>query len=150
MLRVLFPFLLTLALVGVSIAESPEGRVLVIGIDGTRYDALQVARTPAIDSLIKNGCVSETTRILGDRYRENDTVSGPGWSSFLTGVWADKHGVNDNRFREMHYDRYPHYFTRIKQSHSDWLTASLVDWEPIDKYMVQDADHRYVFSRSWG
>ena len=30
----------------------PEGRVLVIGIDGVRPDALEIADTPAIDELI--------------------------------------------------------------------------------------------------
>ena len=77
----------------------PKGRVLVIGIDGVRPDALQIADTPAIDELITAGAFTKNTKILGDRYRDNETISGPGWSSFLTGVWADKHGVNDNTFR---------------------------------------------------
>ena len=90
----------------------PEGRVLVIGIDGVRPDALQIADTPAIDELISEGAFTNNTKILGDRYRENETISGPGWSSFLTGVWADKHGVNDNTFRGENYDEY-HIFSCI-------------------------------------
>ena len=102
-----------------SIAEDPAGRVLVIGIDGLRPDALNAARTPAIDSLIDNGCFSESTKILGERYRKNDTVSGPGWSSFLTGVWADKHGVDNNQFTVKHYDRYPAFFCTHQRSESE-------------------------------
>ena len=48
--------------------------------------------------LMKDGIHSPTCLILGDRYQKNDTISGPGWSSILTGVWADKHGVHDNSF----------------------------------------------------
>ena len=120
-------------------------RVLVIGIDGTRPDALATAKTPALDALIANGAFADNTRILGTRYRKNDTVSGPGWSSFLTGVWADKHGVNDNGFKDHKLSDYPHFFARIKSQFPDAVTGSFVDWEPIDKFIVSGATTRKVY-----
>ena len=122
----------------------PKGRVLVIGIDGVRPDALQIADTPAIDELITAGAFTNNTKILGDRYRDNETISGPGWSSFLTGVWADKHGVNDNTFRGENYDKYPHFFAYLKQAFPKAITGSFVDWEPIDTFILRDADVREV------
>ena len=122
----------------------PKGRVLVIGIDGVRPDALQIADTPAIDELITAGAFTNNTKILGDRYRDNETISGPGWSSFLTGVWADKHGVNDNTFRGENYDEYPHFFAYLKQAFPKAVTGSFVDWEPIDTFILRDADVREV------
>jgi len=122
----------------------PEGRVLVIGIDGVRPDALRIADTPAIDELISEGAFTNNTKILGDRYRENETISGPGWSSFLTGVWADKHGVNDNTFRGQNYDEYPHFFVHLKRAFPEAITGSFVDWEPIDTFILRDADVREV------
>ena len=122
----------------------PEGRVLVIGIDGVRPDALRIADTPAIDELISEGAFTNNTKILGDRYRENETISGPGWSSFLTGVWADKHGVNDNTFRGQNYDEYPHFFVHLKRAFPKAITGSFVDWEPIDTFILRDADVREV------
>ena len=122
----------------------PKGRVLVIGIDGVRPDALQIADTPAIDELITAGAFTKNTKILGDRYRDNETISGPGWSSFLTGVWADKHGVNDNTFRGENYDKYPHFFAYLKQAFPKAVTGSFVDWEPIDTFILRDADVREV------
>lgn len=124
--------------------EKPTGHVLLIGIDGLRPDALKAAETPAIDRLIREGAFSDTTLILGERYRKNDTVSGPGWSSYLTGVWADKHGVHDNNFEGRSYDRFPHIFRRIKNQFPEASTGSFVDWEPIDKYIVEAADVRFV------
>ena len=120
----------------------PEARVLVIGIDGVRPDALRIADTPAIDELISEGAFTNNTKILGDRYRENETISGPGWSSFLTGVWADKHGVNDNTFRGQNYDEYPHFFVHLKRAFPEAITGSFVDWEPIDTFILRDADVR--------
>lgn len=123
-------------------ADEParEKKVLYIGIDGCRFDALRKAETPNLDALMEEGCWHDGTLILGDRYRENDTISGPGWSTILTGVWADKHGVNDNQFRGKNYDEYPHFFTRLKEVRPDAYTISVVTWLPIQDHIVRDAD----------
>lgn len=124
--------------------DAPGNRLLVIGIDGCRPDALAAARTPNLDALIQAGAFTDKTQILGDRYRDNDTISGPGWSSFLTGVWADKHGVNDNSFKGKNYDRFPHFFRLIKDRWPNARTGSFVDWEPLDTHVVEAADVRVV------
>ncbi|MEP3479222.1 MAG: alkaline phosphatase family protein [Fuerstiella sp.] len=125
--------------------EVPASRVLWIGLDGCRPDALLKAETPHLDSLKKTGAWSYATKIQGKRYQKSDTSSGPGWSSFLTGVWADKHGVNDNSFEGRQYDKYPHVFQRIKERWPTAFTASFVDWEPIDKYIVESCDLKVCY-----
>ena len=121
-------------------AEPKVKKVLYIGLDGTRFDAIEKADTPNLDALIKDGIYSDTCLILGDRYQKNDTVSGPGWSTILTGVWADKHGVHDNSFLGSHYKEFPHFFARLKEVRPDAKTASYVTWEPIHKLIVSAAD----------
>lgn len=121
-------------------AEPRTKRVLFIGLDGTRFDAIEKAKTPNLHALMKDGIYSDTCLILGDRYQKNDTVSGPGWSSILTGVWADKHGVHDNSFVGSHYPDFPHFFARLKEARPDAKTASYVTWEPIHKLIVSAAD----------
>jgi predicted AlkP superfamily pyrophosphatase or phosphodiesterase len=123
----------------------PVSRVLVIGIDGTRADALHAAATPNLDALIGNGALWENTQILGDRPTENDTVSGPGWTSFLTGVWADKHGVQDNQFKGNNVTEFPHFFARVRARYPDANLGSFVDWKPIDDHLVRDANVRVCF-----
>lgn len=123
-------------------------RVLYIGIDGTRFDAIERADTPQLDALIADGCHSRTCLILGDRYRGNDTVSGPGWSSILTGVWADKHGAQDNNFQGTKYDEYPHLFVRLKETRPDARTASFVTWAPIHDKITAGADVSVNFEES--
>lgn len=125
--------------------DVPDRRVLWIGLDGCRPDSLQKAQTPNLDSLKKTGAWSYSTKIQGARYQKSDTSSGPGWSSFLTGVWADKHGVNDNSFDGRHYEKYPHVFKRIKERWPNAFTASFVDWEPIDQYIVEACDQKVCY-----
>ena len=126
-------------------AEPASRRVLYLGIDGTRFDALQAAATPTLDRLLAAGIHSDTCLILGDRYRGNDTISGPGWSTILTGVWADKHGVNDNSFKGKNYAAFPHLFARIKERQPEARTVSLVTWAPIEDQIVSHADVRQKF-----
>ena len=117
-----------------------QKKVLYLGIDGCRFDALRVANTPHLDRLIDQGCYDDQTQILGKRYQGNDTISGPGWSSILTGVWADKHGVNDNQFRGKNYERFPHFFSRLKEVQPEARTVSVVTWGPIHEHIVSAAD----------
>jgi predicted AlkP superfamily pyrophosphatase or phosphodiesterase len=131
-----------------SFADEPKAKkVLFIGLDGTRFDAIEKAKTPNLDALMKEGIYSDTCLILGDRYQKNDTVSGPGWSSILTGVWADKHGVHDNSFVGSHYKEFPHFFARLKEVRPDAKTASYVTWEPIHKLIVSAADETKNYER---
>jgi predicted AlkP superfamily pyrophosphatase or phosphodiesterase len=121
-------------------AAEPAKKVLYIGIDGTRFDAIEKATTPNLDALMAGGVHSPTCLILGDRYQKNDTISGPGWSSILTAVWADKHGVHDNTFKGRSYEQFPHFFARLKKVRPDAKTASFVTWKPIAEYITSAAD----------
>jgi predicted AlkP superfamily pyrophosphatase or phosphodiesterase len=125
-----------------SLAAAAEKRhkVLILGMDGTRLDAVRTAETPNLDRLITEGTFADTTQILGSRPTKNNTISGPGWSSILTGVWADKHGVMDNSFKGRNYDEYPHFFHYLKQARPEACAISVASWAPINKYLVSAAD----------
>ncbi|MDP6512960.1 MAG: alkaline phosphatase family protein, partial [SAR202 cluster bacterium] len=102
---------------------SPDKKkVLIIGIDGCRPDALLAAETPNLDTLIDDGLVSYQAQTC------EFTVSAPGWSSMLTGVWPNKHGVKDTSFDGADYGSYPHFFQRLKEAREDAVTASIVNW----------------------
>ena len=126
-------------------AERPVQRVLVIGIDGCRTDALKAGKLPNLHSLIADGAFSEATQIVGPRSDTADTVSGPGWSNVLTGVWPDKHGVLDNNFKVMHYDEFPHFFRHLKQVFPGARTGSYCTWPPIAERIVSGADESLCF-----
>ncbi len=117
-----------------------HNKVLIIGIDGCKPDALLKAKTPNIDKLWKNGSYSfsATTDEL--------TISGPCWTSMLTGVWHDKHKVITNKYLGPNIKQYPHLFKRVKQFNPDLKTYSIVNWEPVNNILNRgDADFVQTF-----
>ncbi|MEL6393358.1 MAG: alkaline phosphatase family protein, partial [Bacteroidota bacterium] len=120
---------LLLALISVFLwAQTPK--VLQIGIDGCRPDALASANTPNIDQIILNGIYSP------DAWNDDITISGPSWSAILTGVTSPKHGVTDNSFNGSNYEEYPALFLRAEQYVPSLNTASIVHWNPINTQIV--------------
>ncbi len=105
-----------------------QARVLIIGMDGTRAEALATADTPNLDGLRASG-IADMDALTGDV-----SLSGPGWASMLTGVWCDKHHVIDNdvSWAQSQFDLYPHFFRRIKEQHPDWETTSISHWAAIN------------------
>jgi predicted AlkP superfamily pyrophosphatase or phosphodiesterase len=124
-------------------ADDPvRKKVLFIGIDGCRHDAVVAANTPHIDRLIETGTRFVGTDILSPKRSDDaNTVSGPGWSNLLTGVWPNKHGVGNNRFLLPKYDNYPHFFARAKEVQPALKTASFSDWGPIADNILRASDH---------
>ncbi len=110
-------------------------KALIIGIDGCRSDVLEEITTPNLDGLIANGLYSK------DCLNDDITISGPGWSAILCGVWSDKHEVYGNDFSTNNYSLYPSLFNRIESFDSDLHTVSICNWSPINTHIVQtDAD----------
>lgn len=100
-------------------------KVLLIGIDGVRVDILAGARTPTIDSLKAAGFFSDEAKTRGR------TMSGPGWSSMLTGVWTAKHRVNGNDLSGNDYAAWPDFLTRIERLRPERHTFAVIDWPPL-------------------
>ena len=113
-----------------TLSETPAAtkKVLLIGLDGIRVDILAKAHTPHIDALIAQGAYSDNA------YTRMPTISGPGWSSIVTGVWADKHGVNFydvNDFSNNDFATYPDFLTRIERANPAINTLAIVVWPPL-------------------
>jgi len=130
-----------------ALANKPSPKVLIIGIDGTRKDAFFKAKTPVMDTLIHRGRLFSNVGILSGKNDGSDTVSGPGWSNILTGVWPDKHGVKDNSFSSHNLIEYPHFYKRLKDHYPNSLTASIVSWKPLYHYLGKDSDINIFIER---
>ncbi|MGB0953438.1 MAG: GDSL-type esterase/lipase family protein [Planctomycetota bacterium] len=105
-------------------------KVLMIGIDGVRPDALVAAKTPHLDLLAQNGSLSlqaRTTKI---------TSSGPAWSSILTGARMELHGIRDNSFEGSAVDAWPTWLERLEKEHPESFTAAVVQWAPIHEHLT--------------
>lgn len=118
-------------------------RVLIVGIDGCRPDALRAAKTPSLCALIRDGAVSYQAQTC------EFTVSGPGWASMLTGVWPSGHHVEDNSFDGARFDLYPHFFQRLKEVRAEIVTASIVNWGPINHQILSASDISAEYDRDF-
>lgn len=98
-------------------------RILFIGLDGTRTDALLAANTPTIDSLAFAGLRHWNVD------RGINTVSVPGWSTILHGVFPQKHGLSINSFDGNNYAQYPDVLYYVRQAHPDWELYSISNWD---------------------
>ncbi len=113
-------------------AQTPERKVLFIGIDGVRSDALQQGRTPNLDTLFRSGLYTYTSWHLGI------TVSGPSWSTMLTGVWENKHGVTNNNYTNSNYNDYPYFITRVKEIRPTLKAVQITSWGPMSALVYND------------
>lgn len=119
---------------------SQKRKVMIIGIDGTRSDALQQANTPTIDSLIANGTYSFNV------YHMGITVSGPSWSDVMCGVWEAKHGVTNNDYTNSRYNTYPYFTTRAKSIKPNLYCSQVVEWPPLNDKVYNDSWNKKVLT----
>lgn len=123
----------------VELLDGPEGtrtdKTLVIGLDGARLDKIKNANTPNMQGLMAEG-VTGPGLLYAPAYGANldrgaSTSSGPGWSTILTGVWPDKHGVYNNSFVGKQFDEFPNFLSRMEALDPSISTYAAADWSPI-------------------
>lgn len=121
--------------VAVGISNAENRKVLLIGIDGLRSDALMKANTPNIKSLLLNGFGTCSS------WHQDITISGPSWSSILCGVYHDKHGVLDNSFSGSNYKDYPMLPVQAKKFNPNLKFGMYMEWNKLfDVSINQDWD----------
>ncbi|WP_395750137.1 alkaline phosphatase family protein [Prosthecobacter sp.] len=121
-------------------------RVLLIGIDGCRRDAMaQViagGSAPNLARLSREGHACWNMEAGGPLIGKMNqpTISGPGWSTLLTGVFANKHGVlgNGEKFKKGNFQSFPHFFRRLRESKPNpWLGSVVGDtWPEVNSILI--------------
>ena len=121
--------------------DDKVNKVLIIGVDGCRPDALLAAQTPNLDALWKNGAYTFKAQT------DEISSSGPAWTAMLTGVWHQKHNVVSNDYKDPDLEHYPHFFHRIREEKPDLACYSVANWGPLHK-ILQEGDATYSASAS--
>lgn len=122
-------------------ADPPLARkVLLVGIDGCRPDAIEASQAKYLPKLIAGGTYSDRCDVLGDRETKADTASGPGWATILTGVWADKHAVLDNDIKKHDLKAWPDLFARVRAARPKAALAAFVTWPQLADPILGKAD----------
>ncbi len=115
-------------------APAAASRLLILGVDGCRPDALLLCSTPHLSGLAEGSAFSWWA------LSRPPTKSGPCWSSVFTGVWNGKHGVTDNTFSNSRFDLFPMLFRRLKDAHPDFSSGWFVYWPDLNTAMPHGAD----------
>jgi predicted AlkP superfamily pyrophosphatase or phosphodiesterase len=102
-----------------------RAKILLVGIDGLRLDdALRLETAPHLAAFAATG------RLL-DMTMEVPTISGPGWSSILTGTDHHDHGVFDNTFHGHTLQRNADFLSRAYFANQTATTFAATSWPPI-------------------
>ncbi|MEU4925969.1 alkaline phosphatase family protein [Streptomyces yokosukanensis] len=109
-------------------AATRKPKVLVIGLDGCLLSRVEDADAPNLDALMAAGLTAPSSIYANPLA---PTLSGPGWSTIITGVWPDKHMVKDNNFTGARFDLYPDFLTRAETANSALHTYAVSSWAPI-------------------
>lgn len=124
-------------------SEIPDGisqrKVLLFDLDGIRRDKLAEASTPNIDALAAAGKFGPALT----HEPPPPTVSGPGHSTILTGVWPAKHGVVGNAQDQIeggNWDQYPEFFTRLASVRPNLSTFAIANWAPLADWILESPD----------
>lgn len=121
-------------------AAAKTPKVLVIGLDGALLTRVKDADAPHLDALMAAGLTAPSSIYANPLA---PTMSGPGWSTLLTGVWPDKHNVRDNAFTGHRFARYPDFLTRIESAEPSLTTYAVSSWAPItDTVLSSKVDTR--------
>jgi hypothetical protein len=136
-MKKLLPILLLL-FIATTVSATQKRKVLIIGIDGVRSDALIKANTPVIDSIVANGTYTFTA------YHMGITVSGPSWSTVMTGVWDKKHNVTNNDYTGSKFNNFPYFTTRAKELKPDLYCVQVVEWPPLNDKVYNDSWNKKI------
>ncbi|NEB77287.1 nucleotide pyrophosphatase [Streptomyces sp. SID14478] len=119
---------LTVPAAGSASGAAKTPKVLVIGLDGTLISRVEDADAPRLKGLMAAGLTAPSA-IYADPLAP--TLSGPGWSTLITGVWPDKHNVKDNNFTGHKFAQYPDFLTRIETAKPALSTYAVSSWAPL-------------------
>ncbi|MBL4882271.1 MAG: alkaline phosphatase family protein [Oleispira sp.] len=118
-----------------AVAITGDKKVLLIGIDGLQFEELQKVSTPNFDRLTINKAY---TGGITHSNSEQSTSSGPGWSTILTGVWANKHQITSNS-SDLANPKFPSIFKRLRDAQPQAKIASIMNWgTPNTSYFRND------------
>ncbi|RDH46752.1 alkaline phosphatase [Zooshikella ganghwensis] len=108
-------------------AANGAKKVLLVGIDGVQYEHILKLNTPAFDRL--NITKAYTGGVAGNK-SEQKTISGPGWTTILTGVWKNKHGVVSNT-HGLANSQWPSIYRYLHDANRQFKLYGFSTWGPI-------------------
>jgi predicted AlkP superfamily pyrophosphatase or phosphodiesterase len=100
-------------------------KLLLVGIDGLRVDdALRPGAAPHLAELVAGGAIASVRMPV-------PTISGPGWSTLLTGARPEAHLVVDNTFHGHRLFEKPDLLSQASFDDPTCTTFAAAGWPPL-------------------
>ncbi|MHA7130642.1 alkaline phosphatase family protein [Algoriphagus namhaensis] len=106
-----------------------QKKVLLILLDGIPAEVLERVNTPSLDQIAEQGGYSRG--IMGGEIggkSESPTISAVGYTTMLTGTWANKHRVYDNAINNPNY-KYWTIYSMLRHASPDAKLGIFSTWE---------------------
>ncbi len=135
-----------------AVLADPPTHVLLIGTDGTNLSKVLQYAYDSPDSgfrVVMDEGVTGATSLVG-----HTTISGPSWSTILTGAWDNKTGIINNLFNPAPYEKWPTVFNLIEYNKAAVKTAVVADWQYINDIAEAggysaDVNEFVAFTNTW-
>jgi hypothetical protein len=128
-------------------------KVLLVGIDGLQYEMLMDQNLAALGVDPKVSLKAQMPNLhslniypayVGGENgtdTQQETYSGPSWTTLLTGVWQNRHGVKNNNTildNTIQASRVNTIFSQLEFSDSNKITASYAGWAFINNATLRN------------
>lgn len=124
-----FRILLFFILLQVGPQAFAQRKALIILLDGIPADVLERVETPHLDQIAIEGAYSRA--LMGGEIggkSESPTISAVGYTTMITGTWANKHNVYGNGIENPDY-KYATIFKMLRASQEDATLGIFSTWE---------------------
>ena len=102
-----------------------QTKILLIGIDGLMLQrAIDSGRARTLAALRSNCYYSDMSVAM-------PTVSGPSWTTLLTGVTQQVHKVVNNEYTDHNLDSAPDFLSQAASRNSEIRTYAAAGWPPL-------------------
>lgn len=108
-----------------SFTMTSQTKILLIGIDGLMLQrAIDSGRAQTLAALRSNCYYSDMSVAM-------PTVSGPSWTTLLTGVTQQVHKVVNNEYTDHNLDSAPDFLSQAASLNSEIRTYAAAGWPPL-------------------
>ncbi|HAB03730.1 MAG TPA: hypothetical protein DCE25_12715 [Pseudomonas sp.] len=116
-----------------------QPKTLLVGITGVQLQHYeQLGSNTTLQQRLHYG--KAYTGGITARASDQPTTSGPGWTTVLTGVWANKHKVTSDAVELRVDPQYPSVFRRLREAMPNAYIASIVNWPELHTaFLIEDA-----------
>jgi predicted AlkP superfamily pyrophosphatase or phosphodiesterase len=112
-------------------SSSPPPPLILVSIDGFRFDYLKRGLTPNLKKICKSG-------IYGPMKPQFPSYTFPNHYSLVTGLYPESHGIVGNAFYDPKLDDYFSYTNQENVRESKWWMAEPI-WNAVQRFGMKSA-----------